>query len=212
MWPVQGRQDLCLRTAEGMECWLSDGNGFSTRVEGPAWTDAKGWNAFPYWSTIRLVDITGDGKADLCARGSASLRCHPSVGDGFGDAIEVAPLSDAEGWDERARFLSIRTADIDGDGAQDICTRGAHGVVCDRWGGAAFVTVNGAAWTDEKGWNHPRYYRTIQLGDTTGDGKADICARCAKGWRCHASTGSGFDAPVEVDDFKDSGGWDKPKY
>jgi hypothetical protein len=204
--------DLCMRTQEGMECWLSDGQGFPTRVQGPAWSDENGWGALRYWSTIRLADVNGDGKADLCVRDSKALRCHFSQGNSFENAVEVAPLADDQGWDDETNFLTLRTGDIDGNGAQDLCIRSNSAIECYLWNGSTFARVDGPAWSDGDGWNQSKYYDTIQLGDMDGDGKADICARHVQGWRCHLSTGDGFGSPIAVDEFTDEGGWGYPKY
>ncbi len=207
-----GKDDLCMRTQEGVECWLSDGDGFSTRVQGPGWSDGSGWGEMPYWSTIRLADVNGDGRADLCARAAAGLRCHFSTGNGFGDAVIVAALSDDTGWADPSNYLTLRTGDVDGDRAQDLCIRANAKVICYRWDGSAFVSFDGPAWSDEEGWNKPQYFHTIQLGDMNGDGKADLCGRHVTGWRCHPSTGTGFGAEVLLDEFKDTGGWSSDKY
>lgn len=206
------RVDLCMRVQSGMECWLSDGKGFPTKVTGPAWSDDSGWGGFPYWSTIRLADVNGDGKADLCARAAAGLRCHFSDGKAFGDAVEVAPLSDQSGWNDPSNFLSLRVGDIDGDGAKDLCLRANAAVLCYRWDGKAFAKIDGPAWSDADKWNEPQYFHTMQLGDFDGDGMDDLCARHVDGWRCHPSTGSGFGAAVSLAEFTDSGGWGAEKY
>ena len=206
------KEDLCMRTQSGMECWLSDGNGFPTLVTGPAWSDASGWSGMQYWSTIRLADVNGDGRADLCARDSAGLRCYFSEGDSFADAIEVGALSDASGWDDPSNFLTLRTGDVDGDRAQDLCIRANVKMLCYKWNGTTFESFDGPAWTDDDGWNQPQYFHTIQLGDMNGDGLADLCGRHVTGWRCHPSTGSGFGAEVALDEFTDAGGWSADRY
>ncbi|HCF62119.1 MAG TPA: hypothetical protein DFS52_29520, partial [Myxococcales bacterium] len=43
--------------------------------------------------------------------------------------------------------------------------------------------------------------------DVDGDGKADICARGASGFRCYPSTGSGFDSPWVLEELSDTSGW-----
>ena len=183
-----------------------------TRVQGPAWSDASGWGGFPYWSTIRLADVNGDGRADLCARAAAGLRCHFSQGQSFGEAVVVADLSDAAGWDDSSNFLSLRVGDIDGDRAQDLCLRANAGMLCYRWNGSSFDSIDGPDWSDADGWNKPEYLHTIQLGDMNADGKADLCGRHADGWRCHPSTGSGFGTPIALAEFTDAGGWAAERY
>ena len=207
-----GMQDLCIRTKAGMECRLSEGTGFGDAVAGPAWSDDNGWGAMKYWSTIRLVDVDGDGRADLCARDSKALRCHLSTGTSFGEAIEVAPLGDDTGWDDESNYLTLRSGDIDGDGARDLCLRADAKVLCFRLKAGVFEKVEGPEWSDESGWNKPEYFHTIQLGDMNGDAKADLCARHSGGWMCLPSTGDGFGAPVQLDEFTDQGGWAAERY
>ena len=75
------------RGTAGVECFLSDGEGFPTRVAGPVWSDENGWGVMQYWSTMRLADVDGDGRDDLCIRTSTDLRCVLSTGDGFGEDL-----------------------------------------------------------------------------------------------------------------------------
>src|SRR5678815_2656683 len=82
-----GKADLCARHSAGFSCWLSDGNGFPTEVTGPVLSNANGWDAIQFYSTLRMVDINRDGKADLCARASASFMCWLSQGTTFSDVI-----------------------------------------------------------------------------------------------------------------------------
>jgi hypothetical protein len=50
-------------------CALSDGRAF---LRATLWlaemSDAAGWLPTAYGGTMRLVDVDGDGRADLCAR------------------------------------------------------------------------------------------------------------------------------------------------
>jgi hypothetical protein len=207
-----GRADACIRHSGGMRCVLSDGAGFPTVVEGPAWSDEQGWGAPLYYGSIRLADVNGDGRADLCARGSAGLRCHFSEGASFGPAVEVAPLSDAQGWDDPANHLTLRAGDLDGDGAADLCLRANAGMRCYRWDGAAFAAVTGPAWADENGWAAAQHFHTIRLGDWNGDRKADLCARAAAGWLCAPSDGDGFGPAVQSEAYSNAQGWGAEPY
>jgi hypothetical protein len=207
-----GRDDLCIRAAAGMECWLSDGAGFPTQVTGPEWSDASGWGKPEYWSTIRLADVNGDGRADLCARAAAGLRCAFSEGTSFASSIQVADLSNANGWNKPEYYETLRTGDVDGDGADDLCIRGKDGVLCWRWNGSSFDTITGPAWTDASGWAVHHHYSTLSLGDVNGDKRADVCARAAAGWLCALSLGTSFAGQVKADEFTNAGGWTAPEY
>ena len=74
---ADGRADLCGRLPGGVSCSLSAGTSLSAAT---TWTtgysDAGGWSSSPaYWSTVRLTDLNGDGRADVCGRGAAGLLC-----------------------------------------------------------------------------------------------------------------------------------------
>lgn len=208
-----GKADLCARAAAGMRCWKSTGSGWGSAITGPEWSNAKGWAELLYWSTIRLVDVDGDGRADLCARSSAGLACHLSDGAGFGPAVDGPAWSDANGWARYKNAFTVRFADIDGDGDQDVCARANAGIRCAPWTGSGFgATINGPELSDAKGWSAHRFYSTIRFADVDGDGRADLCARSSAGVHCWLSDGAGFPTQIEGPTWSDASGWSKPQY
>ncbi len=206
--------DLCARTPEGFECWLSEGTAFGTRIEGPRWSDESGWGAMRYWSTIRMADIDGDGMADVCARTATDLRCHRSIGDGFEESPIVmdAAYADESGWDDQSNFATVRVGDIDGDGRDDLCLRANAGIRCLRYGSDGVVTVEGPPWSDGIGWDVPHHYATFRLADFDGDGLDDFCGRADRGWICRPSTGDGFGDAVDLGDMSNDGSWGALRY
>ena len=205
-----GRADVCARSAEGMACWKSGGRGFESRVEGPRWTDAAGFGALDLWSTIRLADVDGDGRADLCARTPTGFECHPSTGRGFGDPYLGPELAAADGWTDKSHYATLRLADVDGDGDADLCGRGRGGVSCWLFEGRGFERrIDGPALSDADGWTEASWFRTIRLADVNGDGRADVCARDDEGVRCWRSDGRGF--PIELTGPRWAEGWDAPE-
>jgi MYXO-CTERM domain-containing protein len=203
-----GSADLCALDADGVRCWRSLGDGFDAPFAGPAWSQDSGWGLVQYWSTLRLVDVDGDGRADLCARAAAGFRCHLSTGAGFGAAIDGPAWSDDSGWADHANYATIRMADLDGDGSADVCARANAGIRCHRWEGAGFgAAITGPELSDTAGWNRFRYYSTIRLADVTGDGRADLCARASTGMLCYPSNGAGFDAAITGPEWSDAVGW-----
>jgi hypothetical protein len=208
-----GRADVCARAAAGVDCWLSDGDGFGTHVVGPEWSDANGWDALRFFSTLRLADIDGDGLADLCARSASDLRCHRFDGAGFGEAILGPELSDAAGWGEPRYWATIRLADVDGDGRDDVCARHSAGFSCWKSTGSGFgEPIVGPELSDAAGWGEPRYYATIRMADVDGDGRADVCARHSAGFSCWLSDGAGFPTEIAGPELSDASGWDQTRY
>ncbi len=203
-----GLADVCARGNARVLCWPSTGDAFGARIDGPALSDASGWNKPEYFTTLRLADIDGDGRDDLCARAAAGFRCYPSTGAGFGAAVVGPAWSNAEGWDAPGRYGTIRMGDLDGDGRWDVCGRGQAGMECWRSTGAGFEgPIDGPNWSDAAGWGEVAYWSTIRLRDMDGDGRADLCARAASGFRCHLSTGSGFRAAIGTTLLADANGW-----
>ena len=209
---ADGDDDACAKTATGVSCIRSNGTTFGDTIHGPAWTDDNGWNNLKYWSTIRLADVNGDGKADICARTANDLRCHFSTGTAFGNAVTVAPLSDASGWDQPPYYFTLRVGDIDGNGADDLCIRSSTSVTCYAWNGVSFDAVTGPAWGDAQGYGPEDVYHTLRLGDVNGDRKQDLCIRAASGWKCELSTGKGYSGSMTLDEMTNQGGWNADRY
>lgn len=189
-----GRADVCVRDARGVDCWRSLGDHFGERIVGPRWSDAGGWDALARWSTIRLLDVDGDARADLCGRDAERFVCVRSTGNAFGETITGPAMADAAGWDRPEVYTTIRMADVSGDGHADVCARAPSGITCWVYDGRAFGRVfAGPALSDADGWTTATRYRSIRLADVDGDGRADLCARAAEGLRCYTSNGAGFE-------------------
>ena len=208
-----GRADVCARRNAGFACWPSQGDGFGDRIDGPQWSNADGWDQVQYWSTIELVDLDGDGRADVCARGPGGIVCHESTGDGFGDEFQGPELSDSAGWNDYSNYSTIRFADIDGDGQMDLCARSKEGIRCWLWDGSQFGEPIEAGMADDTGWHRERFFRTLRFADVTGDGRDDLCARASAGVVCWPSEGDGFADELELGPaWSDDDGWDDPDY
>jgi len=165
-----GRADLCARANANVDCWKSDGTKLATHVVGPGWSDDSGWNDFKYHSTIRLLDIDGDGKDDLCARAAKGVVCYRSTGNGFDTAVDGPAWSNEAGYGEPKFYGTLRTGDVNGDGREDLCIRSKDGMECWLSNGSGFPTrVQGPNWSDEWGWSAYRYWSTIRLVDVNGD-------------------------------------------
>ncbi len=210
-----GRADVCARAAAGIHCWLSNGTNVNTRIDGPTLSDASGWNDPTNFATLRLADIDGDGRADLCARANAGMRCWLSTGTGFGPSITGPALSDTDGWNQEQYFSTIRMADVNGDGMADLCARYPDGFRCALSTGQGFAPAptGSTIMTDAGGWGHPSHYGTIRMADVNGDGLADVCARAAAGVYCWLSDGSGtFPTRITGPEWNNANNWNQIQY
>ena len=128
-----GLPDVCGRSPAGITCAINNGQGF---LRSWLWTtqfsDAAGWNQPQYYSTIRLADVNGDGRADVCGRGSAGIYCARSGGVFFGDpwTLRLPEFSDANGWNQEPSYRSLWLVDVNNDGRADVCGRGTLGIWC----------------------------------------------------------------------------------
>ncbi|MEM6993301.1 MAG: M57 family metalloprotease, partial [Myxococcota bacterium] len=196
-----GRADLCGRGGSGIYCARSSGLAFTNlTLFSDAFSDANGWDGGPeYFSTIDYPDADGDGRGDVCGRGAGGIWCAKSDGLQFGaPALWTSQFRDNHGWNSGPEYYgTIRFPDIDGDGRDDVCGRGAGGIHCATSLGDQYSPLS--LWTskfrDAHGWaNGPQFYSTIRFPDVDGDGRADVCGRGGAGVSCAKSNGSTFGA------------------
>ncbi|MDP3277948.1 MAG: FG-GAP-like repeat-containing protein [Deltaproteobacteria bacterium] len=200
------RADVCARAPEGVRCWRAAPTGFLAAEQGPAWSDALGWDAVSRWSSIRLADVNGDGRAELCARQpSETFVCHAWANGAFAMGTDGPSLTAAHGWDNASTYNTLMLADVDGDGSLDLCARETEGIRCwlhDRTNFSRLL--QGPRLSDLEGWSEPSAFRSIRLGDVTGDGLVDLCARAPTGLRCYVNTSGSFAGLLESGQWTDA--------
>jgi len=206
------RDDLCYRTDDAFVCHLSDGAGLleDTVPGSPDWSNARGFDGADQYTTIRMAELNGDGRMDLCARSADGIECVLATATGFGEAFAGPALSDASGWSDFDNFSTLRFADLNGDGLDDLCARANAGMRCWRGTGSGFDAdaITGPEWSDDEGFSSQNKYASIHFADIDGDGMADLFARTADGISVALSTGEGFAAELVLASYKDSSGWD----
>jgi RHS repeat-associated protein len=182
--------------------------------------DGEGWQPFRPFAelptldlrdpNLTLVDLDGDGRADVLVTEDDALVWYPSRGEeGFGPARRVATPPDEERGPrvvlrgEGDATESIELADLSGDGLADL-VRIRNGDVCywpnlghGRFG--AKVGMDNAPWFD-----HPDRFdhRRIRLADVDGSGTTDILYLHDDGVRVYFNqSGNGWSRPQRLPVF-----------
>ncbi|MBO6933753.1 MAG: VCBS repeat domain-containing M23 family metallopeptidase [Deltaproteobacteria bacterium] len=210
-----GRADFCARWSDGLRCQRSNGVDFSD--DGafflPELADDAGFASVFHYGSLRMGDLDGDGRADVCARDADGVLCWRSNGTSFGRTIVGPAWTDADGWQELDHWSTIQLADVDGDGRADVCGRTPTDFECHPFTGSGFGRpIVGPSMADEDGWSNPDHFATIRMADVNGDERADLCARASDGYRCWLSDGRTFGAVVDGPALTDAGGWTQPSW
>ena len=156
--------------------------GFSARDERAGWRPFRPFEQRPDidWDdpTLRFVDLTGDGRADVLIAGADVLTWYPSVGAaGFGPAAVSRPLDDHAG--PRLVFAdnheAVYLADMSGDGLSDL-VRIRNGETC-YWPNLGYGRFGLRIEMDDA----PRFdsreafdRHRLRLADVDGSGTADV--------------------------------------
>ncbi len=177
-----GKADIVGFGYAGVYVSLSTGTGFTAPQ---LWTDGFGYDSG--WRVDRhprfLVDVNGDGMADVVGFGDAGVYLSLSTGTGFSPAqFVLAGFGYVDGgWrvDQHPRFVR----DIDGDGLADIVAFGYAGVYLSRgtvdpqgtvgFGPAQFLVADFGYGTGWQG-DDPTFAATRVLADVNGDHRPDI--------------------------------------
>ncbi|HXU63610.1 MAG TPA: polysaccharide deacetylase family protein [Polyangia bacterium] len=221
------RADLCFRGWQGIICALSTGTSFGTTT---VWTpngdysDADSWGSdVGYYGSLRLGDINGDGRADICGRGGGGIYCGLSTGSRFQPKTgwKTDDFGDVQGWMPEMYSTTMQLADVNGDGRADICGRGGanNGIACALSNGAsAFGAINWSTFmfTDVDHWSDTRArYDTIRFGRLDAGSVADVCGRNTTGIVCALGDGNGQFSRyryINNSDFRDDVSWGEERY
>jgi hypothetical protein len=203
-----GGDDLCGMDPSGFHCYRSDGTAFVDLIEGPKWIS----DSPNVYGTLRMGDLNGDRKEDVCIRKNTGLECYLSDGKGFPTLFPGPAWSDESGWSALPYWSTFRLADVNGDHRKDACIRSSTELSC------VLSELNGfgekrvvAELSDSSGWGDRNNYATFRTGDYNGDGTEDICARANSYMICWSWDGSSF-VSLHGPLWSDDGGWNSAYY
>ncbi|MBQ0999617.1 VCBS repeat-containing protein [Streptomyces sp. RK62] len=138
-----------------------------------------GARALPAWR-----DHTDDGKADLFGRSSAGVKVYA------GDATRLTAQKRSSSWPSGTLVLPY--GDLDGDGCNDVFTRGPQGEA------RIHVTICGGqpdqqTYSVKVSSDWSAYDTVLSPGDLTGDGRPDLLTRSAASGKLYlyANNGAG---------------------
>ena len=180
------------------------------RTSADGWQPFRPFRSFPNISwddpELRMVDLDGDGLADVLITGDDAFTWYPSLGlDGFGDgqrAFSADPWSEEPG--PRVMLAdpeqTIYLADMSGDGLSDL-VRACNGEIC-YWPNIGFgrfgakVTMDRSPWMDQPGQFDQR---RVRLADVDGTGCADLIYLHPGGTRVYLNqSGNGYGDPLAL--------------
>lgn len=147
-------------------------------------SDTRRWAS----DTLRVGDVNGDGRGDMCGRSPSGVQCVISTAvtdEGMPRTVFHETKTPSRG---PAPGGMLHLADVTGDGQSDVCVRGPRAIAC----AAADVTGRLGAY---RVWETEGDSQTLGFADVDGDGKADACDRTSTGIVCARSTGKKFDRP-----------------
>ncbi|MBK8447259.1 MAG: VCBS repeat-containing protein [Micropruina sp.] len=147
-----------------------------------------------------------------------------SVGSG---QLALPMLSDGMNFDRpeyyetiqtsrRAACHTVQSADLDGDGQDELICRGPAGISAysfDPVSGQWISLPSGPAWSDAAGWAQECYYATIQAADLDGDGRAELFGHGPNGtevWSYDPTSGSWTALEIGPDPLA-AGDWQSPE-
>ncbi|UOQ57685.1 FG-GAP-like repeat-containing protein [Leucobacter allii] len=200
-----GLPDVVGFASDGVYVATGTGSGFAAPAKWySGFSTATGWtvDATPRW----LVDMNGDGRADVVGIGKSGVYVALSTGSGFGGARLWSPgYATTSGWGPAHHPRTI--ADANGDGRPDVVGFASDGVyvALNTGSGLGAMTRWRAGFGTASGWTVGENPRT--LADVDGDGRADVVGFGASGVTVALSTGSGFAAPTRWSDAFGAASW-----
>ncbi len=176
-------QDLGADGVKSMVSLTDAAKGFYKIDDAGVWQGFQPFTGMPNVdfadSNLRVIDLTGDGKADLLVSEEHAFRWYPSSGEaGYGKARETPKTRD----EDRGAALvfaneseSIFLADMSGDGLQDIVRIRNRDIA--YWPNLGYGRFGAkVAMGQAPEFHHPDLFRPghIRLADLDGSGTTDL--------------------------------------
>lgn len=173
--------------------FVADRSGFYERTMNDSWASFRSFSSVPVldWSgsDVHMLDLSGDGHADVLISGSDEIAWHQSLEeDGFGPARRVPQFIDDGGpqiiTSDGSR--SVYVADMTGDGLADV-VRVRNGEVS-YWPNLGYGQFGSKVTLDNVGvFDEPDQFEPtrLRLTDIDGSGTADIIYVHSEGVRLY---------------------------
>jgi hypothetical protein len=164
-WNQDGKADLVIPVSGGFQILYSNGLGFSPPEDWKTQLAPGGWTP-ALLDTVRFGDVNGDGYPDVIGLAAEGIIGATNNGRSF-DApfVRSSAFPGARGWLSPQYGTTLQFRDINGDGRDDICIRGALDTYVGISNGNTFEHVQ--SWTmmfnDGQGWSNEAQYRTLSL-------------------------------------------------
>jgi hypothetical protein len=139
----------------------------STDVDGSGWTES----AYARY----LMDVNGDGLADLVLAANSEAQVYVFLGQANGSFSQQAISTDVDGSGWTSSAYPRRFADVNGDGLPDLVLIGKDEAVPHVFlgkGDGSFLAQSVSTDVNGNGWTELAYPRN--LVDINGDGRADL--------------------------------------
>ena len=184
-----GKAELMARGTDGVSIYKLNAAGHWSGSQGPALSDALGWNQPAAYATLRPADLDGDGRAEIYGLmpGTGVLVYKRGADGAWRQFGKPLGLTDP-GWSNSEYYNTLHAADLlPGNPGQELMIRGAAGLSIyaqhadGNWTGEA-----GPVLSDAAGFDRPERYITIQAAQVDGQAGMEILARDAAGVRTWA--------------------------
>ena len=171
-----GKKDIVGFGENEVTVALGQSNGFFGASQ--IWHNSYGYN--DTWTSVTdfpryVVDVTGDGKADIVGFGAGNVFVAKSTGSQFEDKNAAYSWATTfcynDGWRDAQHIRTF--ADVDGDGKKDIVGFSEQDAVIGYSTGSGFQGVIGSPLFGRLD-NFDKTQTVRMMADMNGDGKADV--------------------------------------